>query len=332
MPTRRSSSRIVFAFGRDDLLRTRFAISPLTELTAATYVLRLPHLFPEHRGWVRATLPHLAGLDVDLLYAVNPLGRTIWPNFHAPPPLVPHPLIADELARIAATAPAVVRADLVRAFPEGIPDDVRPLIDDTTNALRRLIDQMRAFWEATIAPWWPRITAFLESEIAARAGRLVVEGGETAFANLDPDVTWDGSVLTLANAKPEPHTVELAGRGLLLLPSVLAFGAWPRTDAPWDPALTYQPPGTGDLWSVGRSDADALSELIGSRRATLLRMLERPASTRALADATGWSPGGVNTHLGVLRRGGLVARRRDRREVIYARTSAGDALARLRER
>lgn len=35
-----TASFVRFLFGRDDLLRTRFAISPLIELVAATYVVR----------------------------------------------------------------------------------------------------------------------------------------------------------------------------------------------------------------------------------------------------------------------------------------------------
>lgn len=318
---------IAFIFGRSDLLRTRFAISPLIEMVAATYVLRRPAQFPQHRGWIRAAVPRVTGLRLDLLYAVNPLGRTVWPNFNAPPPHQPQPRIEDELSRVAATDPAVVSADLRRAFPEGVPAEARPLVDETEVALPALVDQMRAFWDATLAPWWPRMSAFLEGEIAARARRLVALGGESAFTDLDPDVTWDGRALTLSNVSTASRTVELDDRGLLLMPSVLAFGAWPRFDAPWEPALTYQPPGVGDLWSPEPVVADALAQLIGRRRAALLRALERPASTLALAAGTGWSPGGVNTHLTVLRQVGLVTRRRAGREVIYSRTAAGDTLA-----
>src|SRR5262245_46747158 len=89
--------RVEFLFDRDDLLRTRFAISPLIELAAATYVLRLPRSFPEHREWIACAAERVTGLPLDLLFAVNPLGRTIWPNFDAPPPVSPHPHIEDEL-------------------------------------------------------------------------------------------------------------------------------------------------------------------------------------------------------------------------------------------
>lgn len=322
----RGQARIRFRFGRDDLLRTRLAIAPLIELTAATYVLRLPARFPEHRGFVESALPRLAVLDLELLYAVNPLGRRSWPNFNAPAPVTPHPPFADELARVARTPPSVVAEDIGRAHPDGIPTELRPLLEHPDRALTRLIEQMQAFWDAAVAPWWPRMTSFLESEIAARARRLVAVGGASAFTGLDRTVSWDGTTLTVSPVAMAPRDVDLAGRGLLLIPSVLAFGVWPRIDAPWDPALTYQPAGIGDLWQRTSGAASALEDLIGRRRATILRALEHPASTRAIAHRAGWSPGGVSAHLGTLRRTGLVTRRRDGREVVYSRTAAGDAL------
>ena len=318
---------IAFAFDRDDLLRTRFAISPLIELAAATYVLRLPRSFPEHREWIERAAERVTGLRLGLLLAVNPLGRTIWPSFDAPPPVSPHPHIEDELARVASTDPDVVRADVLRAYPEGIPPAARPFVDDPQDAAAELATQMRSFWNATLEPWWARMSAFLESEIADRARRLVATGGEAAFVDLHPAVSWDGGTLAVDADRMAPRVVKLDGRGILLMPSVLAFGAWPRVDAPWEPALTYQPPGVGDLWLHDPAAAGALADLIGRRRATLLKFLDRPASTRALAERTGWSPGGVNSHLTALRRTGLVARRRNGREVIYSRTASGNALA-----
>lgn len=319
--------QIRFLFGRDDLLRTRFAIAPLIELTAATYVLRLPTRFPQHSRYIASTLPRIAGLDLDLLYAVNPLGRRTWPNFNAPPPVSPHPRIDDELERIASTPAEVVAADVRRAFPEGVPGELVRFIDAPETAVADLVERMRAFWDAALEPWWPRMTGFLESEVARRARRLVAAGGTSAFTGLGPTVSWDGEILTVSPVAMDSRDVDLAGRGMMLIPSVFAFDVWPRVDAPWGPALTYQPPGVGDLWLRDDHADGALADLIGRRRALILDLLERPASTRQIAERTGWSPGSVNTHLTVLRRTGLVARRRDGREVIYSRTDSGNALA-----
>src|SRR4051794_36006224 len=105
---------IEYRFDRDDLLRTRFAISPLIELVGAAYVLRQPRLYPEHRRWVEAALPRLQNVDLSLVFAAAPLGQTSWPNFNAPSPVSPHPRIEDELARVAATDPDVVKSDIQR--------------------------------------------------------------------------------------------------------------------------------------------------------------------------------------------------------------------------
>lgn len=316
---------VEYRFDRDDLLRTRFAISPLIELVGAAYVVRQPRLYPEHRGWVDAALPRLQGLDLGLVYAAAPLGQRSWPNFNAPPPISPHPSIDDELARVAATDPDIVRRDIRRVYPDVVPPSAEPFITDPAIALADLVAQLRSLWDAAMEPWWPRITGFLEAEIAARARRVVSSGGHSAFTDLGRDVFWDGRTLKISPIGMASRDVDLRGRGLLLIPSVLAFGVWPRVDPPWDPALTYQPPGIGDLWSATTLD-DPLKELIGRRRATILRSLDRPASTLHIAHETGWSPGGVSTHLGVLRSTGLVARRREGRSVVYTRTAAGDAL------
>lgn len=318
--------RICYRFGHYDLLRTRFAISPLIELAAATYVLRLPRQFPEHKPWLQDVAPRASGLSLDRLYAALPIGRTSWPNFNAPPPVVPHPQIEDELDRLAATDPGLVRSDLLRAYPDGVPGAARMFVDDPASGLAEFVAEARTFWEVALAPWWSKISTFLEGEIAYRSRRLVTLGGSEAFAGLDPSVTWDGQHLVLTSATMAPRKVVLGGRGLLLIASALAWGVWPRVEPPWDPALTYQPAGVGDVWlNVPR--ADALERLIGRRRATLLRSLQHPASTQTLARRTGWTPSGVNSHLAVLHQTGLLTRRREGRHVIYSRTATGDALA-----
>ena len=197
----RVERRVRYRFGRHDLLRTRFAISPLIELAAATYVLRLPSQFPEHRAWIEEVVPRVAGLSLDLVHAASPLGRTMWPNFDAPPPVVPHAGIDEELDRLAVTDPGLVRSDVLRAHPEGVPTEARPYVDDPGAALSGMVAQSRALWEAALAPWWPRMSAFLESEIAARARRLVATGSEAAFADLDASVRWDGRDLTVSPTK-----------------------------------------------------------------------------------------------------------------------------------
>lgn len=58
----------------------------------------------------------------------------------------------------------------------------------------------------------------------------------------------------------------------------------------------------------------------------MLVTLAQPATTLDLSAGLKASRAGVNEHLHVLRRAGLVTPRRDGRAVRYRRTAAGDAL------
>jgi len=89
---------------------------------------------------------------------------------------------------------------------------------------------MRTFWDVAMAPWWTRISALLESEIAARARRLVAVGAQAAFTGLHQTVTWDQGTLYVHPTRKAPADV---GRGLLLVPAAFTWpNVWPRTDPP----------------------------------------------------------------------------------------------------
>lgn len=317
-----------YQFGRDDLLRTRFAIAPLMDLIGAFYLLRDPARAVMHRPWVSWARPRTAGLDLSLLDIAAPPGRSgFWPVFIGPPPREPHARIGSELDRVRATPPAQVTAEIMRAYPRK-PAAVRPFADDPAGTLAALAEQMRAFWDAALAPWWARISAVLEAEIAFRARRLVAGGPHTAFTGLHQTVRWQDDTLVVQPTGKAPAEVDLAGRGLLLIPAVFTWPrVWPRTDPPWDPALVYPAAGIAEAWAGDGQGGDALAALIGQRRARILRELDRPASTLVLAQRMEVSAGGVSDHLRVLHRAGLVTAHREGRHVIYTRTAKGDNLS-----
>jgi len=271
------------------------------ELIGAFYVLRQPERYVVHRRWVEWAAPRMQHLELALLDAAAPFGGSYWPVFLSPPPQVPHPTIEAELARVRETPPDAAAAEIRCRYPDRVPAAARPFVDDPARALRELVRQMRALWDAALAPRWVTISALLESEIAGRARSLVPVGSRAE--------------------------VDLAGRGLILIPSAFTWPkVWPRTDPPWDPALVYPPAGIGNVWTSGRSEDAALDSLIGRRRSRILRELDRPAATLELARRMGVSAGGVSDHLSVLRRAGLITRHREGRRVVYARTSSGDVL------
>lgn len=315
-------------FGPRDVLRTRFAIAPLMELIGAVYALRDPSTRAVHRPWAERVRPRVRDLDLSLLDAATPPGGTHWPVFVSPPPVAPRATIEAELARVLLTKPDRVVAEIRRTYPDGVPEPARPFVEDPAGALLAVVGQMQAFWDAAVAPWWPRVAALHEAEIASRARRLVSVGAELAFAELHPSVTWAGDALCVQPTRKEAADVELAGRGLLLIPAAFIWPTvWPRTDAPWEPALAYPPPGTADLWAPRAAPDQALAALIGRRRAGILLELRRgPASTADLAGRLGVGAGSVSDHLAVLRRAGLVVGSREGRHVVYSPTTEADAL------
>lgn len=320
---------IGFRFGQDDLLRTRFAIAPLMELVGCLYALRDPVRVAVHRPWAEWARPRTGHLDLSLLEVATPSGRPFYPVFIGPPPRTPNATVAAELERVRSTPAKRVAAEIARAYPEGVPAAGRILVEDPALGLERLVAQMRNLWDAALAPWWERLLSVLESEIAWRARRLATVGPRAAFTGLHESVSWRDGLLRIDPTTKAPADIDLAGRGLLLVPAAFTWpNVWPRTDPPWDPALVYPPAGVADLWAPDERDDGALEALLGRRRARILLELARPASTLDLSNRIDASPGGVSEHLGVLRRGGLVVGHREGRRVIYARTARGDDLAR----
>jgi len=94
-----------------------------------------------------------------------------------------------------------------------------------------LVTQMRALWDAVLAPWWLRISALLESEIASRARRLVAVGGQAAFTDLHPTVSWNRGDLVVHPTRKPPADVGAARAGGSSTPaSPSATTSAPRTD------------------------------------------------------------------------------------------------------
>ncbi|HEY6758289.1 MAG TPA: DUF5937 family protein [Baekduia sp.] len=317
---------IAYRFTHDDLLRTRFAVSPLMELNGAVEAVREPDRFPIHRAFVDWARPRTADLDWALLSAVVPTGARWYPDFVIPPPAESHPQLEGELRRVLETDPKQIAHEMRTAYPEGVPPVARVLLDRPGTGIRKLVDEMRAFWDAVLAPRWEDILALLESEVAERGRHLATIGPAAAFADLGEGVAWRGGRVEVTSRTD--REVDLAGRGLLLVPAVFAWPiVWPINDEPWQPTIVYAPRGIAELWAPpALRDTGALDDLLGTRRAAVLLGLDRPASTLDLARRLRASPAGTSQHLAVLRRAGLVIGRRDGRQVLYGRTRAGDRL------
>ena len=319
-----------FVMEADDLLRSRFAISPLFELDNLLRKLsgRSPYRLPA--AWSARLAPAYhrlrATTDLDVVLALY--SPTRGPAFAAPPPRSLAQTIEDDLATVRATAAPDARREIARCLT------LRPATDERILAILRSDDvvaraarALEAAWHELLAADWPQLRALCERDVIHRAGQLTTSGWAAALDGLHPRVRWrNGAIEILRTA--EHRTVPLGGQGLLLVPSAFL---WPQVaahaDQPWPATLIYPARGIAALWETPAPAAPgALADLVGRTRAGLLTALDQPASTTQLARSLGLATGAVGDHLTTLHRAGLLTKARSGRSVLYRRTPLADAL------
>ncbi|MEW2359533.1 DUF5937 family protein [Spirillospora sp. NPDC029432] len=324
---------IRFEVETEDLLHSRFALSPLFELDALLRTLAgLPgRRLPE--AWSRRLAPAfrrlLAETPLDAVLALQSLDYG--PSFTSPPPdrgLAQ--TVEDDLERVRATPPELARREIAESlrYRGDVPAAAAARLRDP-GVVGMIAEALEAAWRELLAPGWPQLRAICERDVVHRAGRLGEGGWEAALDGLHEQVRWRNRGVEIVGTRGR-ETVTLGGRGLLLIPSAFL---WPRvamhTDEPWPYALIYPARGIAALWEdPAEADPGALGGLLGRTRARVLLALEDPAGTTQLARTLGIAVGAAGDHLTVLRRAGLLERARAGRHVLYRRTPLGDALAR----
>lgn len=315
-------------FGRDDLMRCRFAVSPLWETLAAVHTLFEPHRQSFHLPWIRAArLPEHVDLSPIRLLLPRP-GYV--PDFLTPPPATPLTSFDDGVNRLRATPPHQVGQELRlclldprRRLPRQVTE---PLLADPATTRDSMADLLTACWEHLVQPHWPRLQALLDADIALRSRILALEGLEELMTGLDDRLRWEGDTLNMAGPSA-PERLHLGNRGLVLMPSAFI---WPEliliSEEPWQPTLVYPVRGVGDLWSAPGSPPEALARVMGRTRARILSRLSAPETTRNLAAHLELSQATVSTNLVALSDAGLLESWRVGRQVFYTRSPLGTAL------
>jgi hypothetical protein len=118
-----------------------------------------------------------------------------------------------------------VQADVSRRFAgHRVPDPAWRYLERPAVARDRLVALLGEYWHRAIEPDWSRIRSLLEREVAERARQQAQSGTGSLLGDLHPAITWRTGALRVRGRKAA--RVALAGRGLIVIPSVFA---WPLT-------------------------------------------------------------------------------------------------------
>jgi hypothetical protein len=91
---------------------------------------------------------------------------------------------------------------------------------DPAHGLELLAHAIETYWQLAIAPHWPRMRNLLEGDLLHRSRQFAERGPAGLFADLHPEMSWEGRNLHLER-RPEEMSRVLTGEGLLL-----AHGFW----------------------------------------------------------------------------------------------------------
>jgi DNA-binding transcriptional ArsR family regulator len=327
-------------FAAEDLLRCRFAISPLRETQGAIRTLARPDRNGYHLPWLRQVRTAAAELDLAALRLLTP-DTGYGPDFLHPLPEAPLAALEDELAVVRRTPPETARAQIAMTLARTPGADRskrgKEMLADPVGTVAHLAGVYEQVWSELLLPRWPRLRAVLEADVAYHARRMADGGMQRLFTGLHPMLSWSEGVLTAHTANlhaPYLHPAYQPGpdgrpRGMVLVPSVFF---WPEAgsafDPPWQATVVYPARGIGGLWAeTGPALSTALVRLLGANRAAILTALDAPSTTTALAHRHDLAMSSVSVHLAVLRDAGLLASRRYGHQVLYERTPLGAAMA-----
>lgn len=313
------------------LLNLRFAYSPLAECGFSLRLLLSPQPLHVHDAWLRRVRTDLqdavdAGLDLDLLLGVSGSGR--WAtDFLFPKPATREDSISDQLQRLALLDPITVREVLVRVFEgKDLPGGAQRVIAAGDRGPQLIADALWDYWTVAIAPYWDRMRAVLEDDIAHRSTKASSGGLSHVLAGLHPEVSLDGDVLEID--KPRHSDAHYSGTYLTLVPAIFIWPGLAFDHADDHLEIAYAARGVGRVWEdlESQSISSSLGNLIGQSRASILNLLAVPMSTTEIARTLAQAPAAVSRHLSILRESGMVVSWRSGRSVLYRRTLLGNSV------
>jgi DNA-binding transcriptional ArsR family regulator len=192
------------------------------------------------------------------------------------------------------------------------------LLAGRAGSRRALGNAVRDFHVEVLAPSSTELQRRYGADLGLRS-RAVLHGGVDALlSSLHPDIEWSTPVLTTYGLTGGPTLdIHLNGRGLQLYPSSLTAECL-ALDAPdRRPVLVYP---CADLPTDDLAEVDALADLLGRTRATVLRALTHSATTTQLSRRTGISLPSTSDHTRILRNAGLITTHRTNGTALHSLT------------
>jgi DNA-binding transcriptional ArsR family regulator len=307
------SMGVRYHFEPDDLAKVTFAEAPdpLWEALLSLHVLQSRGGSPLLRMWRREARPALDPSVRRLITLAPEYGYS--PDFLTPAAAAQG--LEPGLDAVLSTPRHRLGAEVtMSAAKRTAPSWFRPLADGDLGALRRLATDMRTYHDGVLAPYWSRVRAHFDAEVAMRARQMATGGVGRILATLHPALRWEPPVLEVLGLSAD-RDVRLGGRGLRLLPSFFCRQApIMLRDETLPPVLVYpveHQMAAPDIDGDARTRmTESLSALLGTTRAAVLEVIATGCTTTELARRVGISPAMASRHAGVLRAAGLVITRR----------------------
>src|SRR5437764_9447679 len=158
------------------LASTRFAFSPLAEVGMSLYLVSGGEVQGVHQRWYQQVAPALATVDMELLCSVVPrLGRLA--DFLFAGVSDAGTRIETQLELLADLPAEVFESEIKDVWRGNQPGPrAQALLAMGRDGTRRAAEVMLQYWTVAVEPYWARIRAVLEDDVAFRAGGLARSG------------------------------------------------------------------------------------------------------------------------------------------------------------
>ncbi|MFF5292993.1 ArsR/SmtB family transcription factor [Paractinoplanes globisporus] len=298
---------------------------PMWETVFSVFRLMRPGQTPIFGPWREQVVRNSRRSDLDILL---PLVRgAYYPDFLTPAEgRLGLPYAIEALLSTPATRLRQDMTELAR-LGEPTPWWMRRLAEGDRPVLERVAGAMRSHYEVAVAPYWSEAQAHVEADRARRARALLDQGAEGLLESFRPMMQWSSPVLEVDT--PFEQTIELGGRGLILVPSYFSWGAPDVLRDPLLPPVLVYPVerDPAAFWAAGpAANGGSVAALIGQTRTSVLESIGDGSTTSELARRVGVSAASVSQHTAVLREARLIHTSRAGKAVLHTITPLGAAL------